>query len=224
MSEVAGEGRTVLFVSHTMTAIQSLCNRAIWLEDGQIAEDGPTDQVIGHYLRATTSTTASITWADPDTAPGGEGVRLRQVSVRPADGKSGDLITCHSPVILRFEYLNQVAGAHLRLSSLVTYQNGVVVFATRSVTDPHWHGKGFPKGVFASEFQIPGDILNDGTYSVSIRFMKDETITLYYNENIFSFDVVDPGNADSQWIGNRYGVIRLSLPWETHLIEGSSHP
>lgn len=53
MGDVAREGRTVLFVSHNMGAIRSLCRRALWLDRGQIVADGPTYEVVDRYLQAT---------------------------------------------------------------------------------------------------------------------------------------------------------------------------
>jgi lipopolysaccharide transport system ATP-binding protein len=50
MGQVAGEGRTVLFVSHNMTAIQSLCTRAILLRGGRMIGDGPTHDIVVQYL------------------------------------------------------------------------------------------------------------------------------------------------------------------------------
>ena len=52
MGDVAKEGRTVLFVSHNMPAIQSLCNRSILLESGRVAQDGQTSEVVSHYLNS----------------------------------------------------------------------------------------------------------------------------------------------------------------------------
>ncbi|WP_157214475.1 ABC transporter ATP-binding protein [Polaromonas sp. CF318] len=59
MNTVASEGRTVLFVSHQMEAIQSLCTRAIWLESGQMKLDGPASEVVSSYLASTTQATVS---------------------------------------------------------------------------------------------------------------------------------------------------------------------
>jgi lipopolysaccharide transport system ATP-binding protein len=53
MGEVAREGRTVIFVSHNMAAIQKLCSRAIWLREGQIACSGDPGTVVGDYLEST---------------------------------------------------------------------------------------------------------------------------------------------------------------------------
>jgi lipopolysaccharide transport system ATP-binding protein len=51
MEEVAAAGRTVLFVSHNMTAVTGLCRRAIWIESGSVGADGPVDEVAGMYMK-----------------------------------------------------------------------------------------------------------------------------------------------------------------------------
>lgn len=50
MEDVAGSGRTVLFVSHQMNAIQQLCQDCLWLDSGRLVELGPARQVVAHYL------------------------------------------------------------------------------------------------------------------------------------------------------------------------------
>ncbi|GMU43170.1 MAG: ABC transporter ATP-binding protein [Xanthomonadales bacterium] len=52
MGEVAHQGRTVLFVSHNMAAVQKLCARAVWMRDGQVAQIGASEEVIGAYIGA----------------------------------------------------------------------------------------------------------------------------------------------------------------------------
>ncbi len=52
MGAVAREGRTVLFVSHNLAALQTLCERAIWIDGGRLRETGPSEQVVDSYLRA----------------------------------------------------------------------------------------------------------------------------------------------------------------------------
>jgi ABC-type glutathione transport system ATPase component len=50
MNDVAHGGRTVIFVSHNMGAIKSLCSRAIWIDKGRIAAEGPANTIVGKYL------------------------------------------------------------------------------------------------------------------------------------------------------------------------------
>jgi hypothetical protein len=50
MGDVAGEGRTVLFVSHNMNAIEKICQKTVWLDAGRVEEIGPTPEVVHRYL------------------------------------------------------------------------------------------------------------------------------------------------------------------------------
>ena len=54
MEELKNEGKTMVLVTHSMESVKQLCTRAIWLSDGQVRLDGPTDEVVSEYIRATT--------------------------------------------------------------------------------------------------------------------------------------------------------------------------
>lgn len=84
MNEVARSGRTVLFVSHNMTAIEELCPQSIILKNGQIDRSGPTHQVVAHYL---TSTAAHSVWQiDGQTEREGTGnARITRLELLAAD-------------------------------------------------------------------------------------------------------------------------------------------
>ena len=91
MGEVAKEGRTVIFVSHNMTAIRSLCQRAMWLDNGEILESGETNQIIVNYIQRGAFATLQKTWEDSASAPGDETARLQYVSVAPV-GQQPDAV------------------------------------------------------------------------------------------------------------------------------------
>ena len=78
LDEVAKQGRTVLFVSHNMVAVQSLCSRAVWLDRGEIQNQGPAKEVISQYLKTYLSMRAEQKWDDISTAPGNEQVRIQR--------------------------------------------------------------------------------------------------------------------------------------------------
>src|SRR5690349_23635617 len=71
-SDIARTGRTILFVSHNMAAIQSLCRRVLWLDGGRIVADGRPAEVISRYLRSSLQTRNEQVWPNPETAPGTE--------------------------------------------------------------------------------------------------------------------------------------------------------
>src|SRR3984893_2445502 len=106
MGEVAREGRTVLFVSHSMAAVQSLCHRAVWLESGILSNDGKPGVVVQSYISRSFTNLAEQLWDDFSTAPGSETVRLRSARVRPINGGSHDVITVNTRFLMEFEYWN----------------------------------------------------------------------------------------------------------------------
>src|SRR5215204_31657 len=93
MSNAALEGRTVLFVSHNMIAVQSLCQRVIWLDHGEIVDNGPSPKVVSNYLTSAAGATSSEeVYDNVKTAPGNDTVRFHRVRVRPADEGNDDLL------------------------------------------------------------------------------------------------------------------------------------
>ncbi len=54
MRELKKEGKTMVFVTHSMESVKNLCDRAVWLYDGKVRMDGNTDEVVKEYLRVTT--------------------------------------------------------------------------------------------------------------------------------------------------------------------------
>ena len=54
MRELKAQGKTMVFVTHSMESVRNLCDRAVWLYDGQVRMDGNTDEVVNEYLRVTT--------------------------------------------------------------------------------------------------------------------------------------------------------------------------
>lgn len=223
LDEVAKEGRTVLFVSHNMLAVQSLCTRVIWLDQGEILDQGPARQVVSQYLKSSLAARAEQTWDHIDTAPGNEQVRIRRVYVCPADGLPTDLISVKTSVIMEFEYWNLVPGAYLNLSVVVSTKEGHPIFNTGSGREPVWHNKPFPVGLFRSRFHIPGDLLNDGTHRVHLYVVKDQTQVIYDIDDILVFDV-EEASERSGWYGKWIGAVRPNLDWQTELLSESAPP
>jgi lipopolysaccharide transport system ATP-binding protein len=217
MGDVAKEGRTVLFVSHNMSAVQRLCNRAIWLEEGKLASEGSASKVVSDYLSTSFSTLTDRLWGDITEAPGGESVRLRRACVRPERGLPSEPITVRTPFVLEFEYWNLEPGAYLNLGLHIFNEQGIVVFNTGPWNEPAWHGRPFPKGLFRSICHVPGDLLNDGLYRVQLLVVKNQRIIISRLDDVLMFNIRD---ADRQgYLGEGLGAVRPNLKWSTELIE-----
>lgn len=214
MDDVAKAGRTVLFVSHNMVAVHSLCRRAICLSDGRIAEHGPTGQVIANYLKTAFSSLSEQVWDDITTAPGNETVRMRRVCVQPLGGHTSDQIVVTMPFLIQFEYWNQVPGIKLNLSLVLHSQEGVIVLTSPSLSDG-WQGKRFPVGLYHSNCLVPANLLNEGRYSISILVVIDARQVIFRLDDCLVFDVHDTGEGRAGWYGEWVGVVRPALKWTT---------
>jgi lipopolysaccharide transport system ATP-binding protein len=215
MQDVAGGGRTVLFVSHNMAAVQSLCQRTILLNNGALIEDGTTEYVVSKYLGGIVAARREQIWNDPATAPGNEKIRLRRACIRPEHGAATEDITVRTPLVAEFEYWNLQPDAYLNLSVNLNNEQQVCVFVTTSLTEPVWHGHPFPVGLFYSQFHIPGDFLNDGLHRLTVLFVQNERNVIFHQTNVLVFDVLDAPDLRSSWHGKWIGAVRPLLPWCT---------
>ncbi|MCM1566113.1 MAG: Wzt carbohydrate-binding domain-containing protein, partial [Dehalobacter sp.] len=96
MSDVAGEGRTVLFVSHNMVSMRNLCSRTMLLKDGKIVNAGPTDEIISDYLHVYQRPSEFI--PNEDQRLGNHRIRIQDFSVEPASPVTGRPFACRVDV------------------------------------------------------------------------------------------------------------------------------
>jgi lipopolysaccharide transport system ATP-binding protein len=222
MSHVASHGRTVVFVSHNMAAIQRLCQRAIWLRSGRMAAIGPADEVVARYVQESAHMITQQLWLDPTVAPGNEKVRLRRAALRPLRGSPTDPITVLTEFVLEFEYWNLQPGARLSLSVHLYNDYGVLVLNTFPVREPAWHGRPFPAGLFRSGCRVPGNLLNDGTYRVELLVVRDQGVVLHREPDVLVFEVRDAAEMRADWYGRWPGVVRPALDWTTELVSAGT--
>lgn len=220
MDRTARSGRTVLFVSHNMAAISSLCGRVIWLDQGRIVADGPPSASISAYLKSAMAPNHERNWLDPARAPGDQRVRLRRAIVRATDSGQTE-ITIRSPITLEFDFWNLQPDARLNLTIHVRDEQGQTVFSSAPLEEPAWHGKPFPAGLFRSSVEIPGDLLNDGPHSVKLFVVRDQGVVLHIEDDILGFDVLDDPSMRGDWHGKWPGAVRPRLKWKTELLERS---
>jgi len=218
MGAVASEGRTVVFVSHNMAAVQTLCQTVLCLSNGKILDYGPTDRVVRNYQRQGSSLATETRWNKPAEAPGNEKVRIHRVCARPVDGSASDPITIATPIILEFEYWNLEPDAHLSLSLHLYNELGVTVFNTFPVQEPVWHGRPFPVGLFRSTCYIPANLLNDGTHRILLLVIKDQGSVIYSLNDALVFNVVETAGRRGEWHGKWEGAVRPDLEWKTEYV------
>jgi len=217
MQEVSRAGRTILFVSHNVTAVTRLCNRCILLQAGAILASGATNDVMNTYLRSELATSATREWNLTD-APGDSVVRLRAVRVRKVDGTVSETFDIRQPVGIDVVFDVLESGKELTPNLHVFDQQGVNVFISHDV-DPNWRGRRRPGGRYISTAWVPGNLLSEGHFVVgaAITTMAPQNIRVYERDAV-TFQVIDSTDGDSargDYAGHLPGVVRPLLKWET---------
>lgn len=220
MGNVAQEGRTVLFVSHNMVALQSLCPRAIWIHDGRIKMDGAAGHVTSSYLQSAASSLTEQVWDDIETAPGNDTVRLHRVRVRPNDGQPSDPITMKTPLLMEVEFWNLVPDARLHITLHLYTEQQIIAFTAGSAVDPVWRDRPLRTGLLRSVCQIPGSLLNSGMHWIVVLVVQDGSRVIYRHEDALTFDVLDMGKRQGAWYGKEPGVVHPKMEWTTEYLEG----
>ena len=218
MGDIAGEGRTVLFVSHNLNAVESLCKRTILLQQGRLTRSGPTDETVIHYLRTTTSSDTDQYWPQIGSAPGNDRIRLHRARVRPAEGTPGDLLRTDMDLLLEFDYWNLKPGACLSVTLHVRTLEGGVAFTTASGYEPEWRDRGYDAGLYRNVCRIPGGLLNDGGYRIELLVVDDSTSIAYKHEDLLVFNVHNVAENGVGWHGAWPGVLRPVLQWKTECL------
>ena len=213
MGDISKQGRTIIFVSHNMAALRKLCPRAILIENGRITESGDADLIVSHYLQRNLESKLGTVWDDPQSAPGDSRVRLRSVRVIP-QASSGEPITIHTSLRIEFTYWNYIPGAILNVSMLLHNSEEVCVFNAGSGHGPR------PAGIIRHTLEIPGDLLNTGSYYINVIIVKDASVGILFQNNVVAFEVTE-GEIVGNWYGRIPGSVRPKLKWETDTIESS---
>src|ERR1700721_776910 len=207
MNDISKEGRAIFFVSHNMTAVPSLCTRLIWLEAGRVTEAGDPSAIINRYLQNHMDNNLDAVWNEETRRPGEERVRLRSVRVMP-EAESGEPITVHTPLKIEFAYWNYVPGEMLNVSMILNNFEEACIFASASDFAPR------PAGLVRHTLEIPGDLLNAGSYYVNLLIVKDASVGLLFQNKVVSFEVIE-AEVVGNWYGKLPGATRPKLEWKT---------
>jgi lipopolysaccharide transport system ATP-binding protein len=193
MSDItSGEGRTIIFVSHNMTALQSLCSRAIWLEHGKLLADDDAIEIVGNYLNRAIDTTTERVWHEQSSdGPAGDAIRMVRAAVMPVTGEPGDMITLETPVKFEFEYEVLQPDLRINLGLGLFNEEGVLAFYDTGGTDEEWLNRIRPVGRYQSVCYVPSHFLNDGIYRIKLNFIHDETRNLLQCKDLLTFFVND---------------------------------
>lgn len=184
-----GEGRTVLFVSHNMTSIKSLCKRGIILQNGMLVDDGPIDPIVTHYLRGDNDVDNYKVWDQPTIK--NKGFELLEIGVRRKDADFSDTMRMDQEIelVMRYRLTTSMPGFWITLHMKNEQGNKLFSFSGA--------GRCYEKHHEAGEYEqichFPANFFNWGNFVIDfMAFNQVGNIdTLVDEQDLVSFTVVN---------------------------------
>ncbi len=212
------QGRTVLFVSHNMEAIQNLCERAVLLNQGRIASNDSVKSVLTHYYSTSQKSRRSVSYA-LDSAPEMNGFRLLAAQVT-LDGDSDRQITVDDSFFLKF----RIEVFREKLSNLdITFhmvdERGILIYVGSTIWS---HSQKFKRGYMCATCFLPGGVFNHGHYTITeLIIVENKGNAIAGFKDVLEFDIIP--NRQENFVGlmeEKQGVLKLKqVQWELNSSE-----
>lgn len=212
MGDVAKEGRTILFVSHNMPMVTSLCPRCLLLESGRIAADGRTFDVVMSYYTSGVSSPSYFEYSDSEKKPGDEFVQLLSGAVLDQQSNVATEFDLSESVKIKMRF-KVIKKDTLKLVPNFHFHTGNGTYAfTSGLRD----AEVLEVGEYTTECSVPGNLLNDDAYFVGLAITSLErgVKVHFYEQSVLSFVVKDDLEDRQGYSGRIPGVVRPVLEWK----------
>jgi len=205
-----GEGRTVLFVSHNMGAVSALCDRGLCISDGKIIFKGEVTEVINHYLSSLYKADAYVEFEDDLK----KSIQIKSVKLMDLQQNITSSLDMLKPfrVLINYQVNEDVTGVVISVNIFSSYGESIIATADYDI-DRTKLGKR-KKGVYTTFVDIPGELLNSGTYSLVVGISIPGKV-IYDRKEVMSFELYDSGSfiVDGGGEVRRNSLLLIGLPW-----------
>lgn len=201
--------RTVLFVSHSMAAIRSLCSRCILLREGQVAFEGDVETAIAKYIGyESLEKTMSREWTAD--FPGNEKVQMRAALVIQNNEVQNNWLDAENSFDLQFE-VDSLNGEPLDCTVQICSVQGDVIAVTSTLQEGVT-SKG-KKAQKRYQLQIPSQLFNEREYRVNVMFVANKQYVVWRYDDVFRLGFVGGKRESNQWMGQSKGHLLPHWTW-----------
>jgi lipopolysaccharide transport system ATP-binding protein len=193
MGAVAREGRTILFVSHNMAAIENLCTQCLLLQAGTVVENGPTEQVLARYLRKTMDSISETNNLSERTDRSGSGAAiLTHFSLENASGHTVSALQSGTDATLAFSISNRtgktIHNLDLGFSIFDTTGNQMLSVLYSSYQNQEFD---LPCSGGCIRCRIPGLPLAAGRYRIGARLTIQGVEADWLQDGVGWIDIIE---------------------------------
>ena len=213
MHDVAGRGRTVLFVSHNMAAVKRLCSKGVFLEAGELKLASDIDEAVNLYnsmLEANKQTKVSYTPIEEHP------ISIKEVFLYAEEKQTEEPLQIgdHLKVKIRYVVWQELKGTNV---SFTLKKDGIHVFHTWDVDCDERLFELRPAGEYETVFSLP-DFLNSGTYSVIVTCGKSGVEAFETYDDCLVFDIENQVIDGAHKSFSRRSLLRTNIKWHTEKI------
>lgn len=216
MGDVANSGRTVLFVSHNMSAILRLTQDSIVLDKGKVLLRAPSSEAVDFYLNRGLSKLGERFWEEDEVPVWSTPFRPLAIRILDKAGQVSDSVRSVDPIRIEIDYELSEDVTGLRVGYYLFTTRGEPVFTSFDI-DSEALFKEYaarPKGVYTSRCTIPADTLNEGRFMLGVNASSYGIRRYFQDDQALSFSVDASGAPGTHWPEPRPGPVRPILDWE----------
>ena len=218
MGEVASGGRTVLFVSHNMAAVNRICTSALLLNHGALIAIGPTSKIVSQYQTSETFSSAIREFNYQEDGLPDAAVYPLRIECSGSDGVSSETFRLTEPITVTVRYL--VRKEALTAPALRVFnEDNAIVFTSHDTSTGAYTQLKSP-GIYESTATIQPMLLNEGMYSVLLSINVGVPLqSQVYEPDALTFQVIEDLTISplrQVYTGPVAGIVRPELNWRTH--------
>jgi len=215
MTDVAQQGRTVLFVSHNMSAILRLTEETLVIDKGELLIRAPTTEAVDFYLSRGLTREGHRIWSAGETKNSTSFIPL-SLRILNEQGNVLESVRSTENFWVDFTYDLEESIKGLRVGIYLITSHGEFVFTSFDTDDPVLFETHSVReaGRYHSRVMIPADLLNGGRYIIGVNASVYRINTYFHDEQALAFNVDPSGAPGTQWPESRLGPIRPTLRWE----------
>lgn len=208
-----GEGRTVLFVSHNMTSVTSLCSRGIVLENGIITMDDEVSNSVDYYLRGGNEN-SNLNVKNFSANNSNILNKIEFISAKIIASKKGDFapIRMDDEILLEYKFKLIDQQSHIHINSWFLDDYGNVIFGTKSKSTESRNN--IDKDVVIFSMTIHPNFFNQGDFSINIGVVENEEKTIYKQNDFLKFSVIPEPIELGGFMSKTKGLITPNFIWE----------
>jgi len=226
MSDVAQEGRTVLFVSHNMSAILRLTEEAILLDNGRLVIYADTPKTVDYYMSSGFAQISERLWHENEVPNSAAPFRPIALRLLDSQGRISDTARSTEQITIEMHYRLEAPVKGLRVGLYLQTARGEHVFTSFDTDDAakfeNYAVRG--AGVYVSRCSLPSDILNEGRYVLGVNASSYRVKRYFQDEQALVFNVDAAGAPGMHWPEARKGLIRPRLDWQIEMIGNLQTP